>query len=84
MNYSIKIDPSESKSLHSCRYHDEEILQPQVPVEHEPVEQKDDRQEDREFYGIEKHGRLFRFSISDDLGWITSDDGPIWNIFRYN
>ena len=35
--------------------HNEEIPQFQIPVEYEPVEQKDNRQENGEFYGIEQH-----------------------------
>lgn len=36
--------------------YDEEVLRPQAAVEHEPVEQEDDREEQREFERIEKHG----------------------------
>ena len=36
-------------------HHDEEVLQFQVLLEDEPIEQKHDRQEDGEFYGVEKH-----------------------------
>ena len=36
-------------------HHDEEILQLEVLTEDEPIEQKHYRQEDGEFYGVEKH-----------------------------
>ena len=36
-------------------HHDEEILQLEVLSEDEPIEQKHYRQEDGEFYGVEKH-----------------------------
>lgn len=36
--------------------YDEKVLRPQAAVEHKPVEQEDDREEQREFERIEKHG----------------------------
>ena len=38
--------------------HDKEVLQFQVPIENEPIEQKHYREENGEFYGIEKHPML--------------------------